>query len=341
MSHCLEPLEPKALEKIHSKAPGGGQVHVGDVHLFELVELYLNPVFNVVQSLYPAVEIVFVQHFGGLEYETAPPMLVNALFTEHSVVIGRVDPNDRNEIIEGPDHRPRFPVAAQDRENAWIENDIDPLLAKLAPCFRLSPEIDANRHAEFSEIGCKDPEHSVSRRDSKPVALQCSDAELALSARHPSGPAEKSSGIVALAALFFHYARYQITLKFACRRTHLPFAHEREIFRKTDQVKFLPPAFLQQLQGVSGIARIVEGRIRLGLNDSYSYVVFHRNPYDLEERGYISLRSHRPKYPACHRDEAPCYGWRGSGGRRGCVQQVNDFLRLLDDEIVEKFTVMT
>src|SRR5208283_4820529 len=117
---CLEPLETKAVEEIDSKAPRGGQVHFGDINLFEFVEFCLNPVFNAVQSPCPAIEIVFVQHFGRLEYETASPMLVNALFTEHSVVIGSVDPNDRNEIIEGPDHRRCFPVAAQDRKYAWI-----------------------------------------------------------------------------------------------------------------------------------------------------------------------------------------------------------------------------
>ena len=35
------------------------------------------------------------------------------------------------------------------------------------------------------------------------------------------------------------------------------------------------------------------------------------------------------------------YSQRGSGGRRRRVQHVNHFLRLLDDEIVQKFSVMT
>jgi hypothetical protein len=155
-------LEAEPVEKLDSETSGSSKVDFGHIDLFEFVQLQLNPVFDVLQTPHPAIEIVLVQHLGRLERKTASSMLVNALFAKQGVIIGCIDADDRREIIEGPHQRSRSPMTAQDWKDAGIENYFYSLVRQLPAGFGLSPEIDANRHADLSKIGGKNPKYPIS-----------------------------------------------------------------------------------------------------------------------------------------------------------------------------------
>ena len=160
-SPCSGSLKAEPFEKFGSKTSGGGKINFSHIDLLSSVQLQMKPVFHVLQTSHPAIEIVFVKHFGRLNREAASSMLVNALLAVKGVIIGRVDADDRGEIIEGSYQRSLSPVTAKDWEDAGIENHIDPLVRQLPPGFGLSPEIDADRHADFSKIGGENPKYPV------------------------------------------------------------------------------------------------------------------------------------------------------------------------------------
>jgi hypothetical protein len=207
------PLDAETAPKFSTEASCRPEIDFHNVDLFESIQLHPYPVVNRVEAFEPTAKVFPVEDFGQLNDKTLPAMLVDSPAVDESIVVGSVDSHHREEIVKCPNQGTQFPMAAQNREDRNVENDVNPLICKLLASLRLPPEIDAHRHADFPEIGSKGTTDSITWRNAQLFPFQGSQVALPLPPKDPTGPIEERSGIVQTVTFGLHQSGHHVSVK--------------------------------------------------------------------------------------------------------------------------------